>query len=198
MKPKFPIFTPYDMDAQATTFPRGPFVTTSFGRRFFLLDPKPEEVYLFDIAHALSQICRWTGATKRFLSVAEHSLFVSYLCPSLPALLHDAPEAYVGDNSRPMKAAVPQLREVEGKIWSAVATKFGIPKELSKEVHKADQVALASEIAQGFLPKPVDFEWERLPKPSELRLFGLTPIQAENAFLTRFGALRGKRNGETR
>lgn len=189
--------TSHDIETQMPPTVRGPYIMTSSGRRFFLLDPRPEEVNLFDISHSLSQTCRWTGHTKRFLSVAEHCLLVSYLCPTLSALLHDAPEAYVGDNTRPLKVAVPQLKVVEEKIWQAIATKFRLPARLSAEVHEADQIALATEIAQGYVAEPVGFEWDRLPPPSEIQLFGLNPIQAENTFLARFKALRGEENEES-
>jgi len=67
-----------------------------------------------DIAHQLSIINRWHGATKRPYSVAEHSLLCSEiarragasLLVQLAALLHDAHEIYTNDLSSPAKSAV--------------------------------------------------------------------------------------------
>lgn len=180
---------PHETDSQAPEDSRGPFTLTHSGQRFFLLDPRLEEVRIADIAHSLAMQCRWTGHTRRFLSIAEHSVHVSRLCPTLSALLHDAPEAYLGDCSRPLKHAVPDLVRVEKGIWAAVALKFDLPCTLSATVHHADQTALADEIVQGFVPEPWDFEWERLPKSSRRSLIGHCPQTAERQFLARFKEL---------
>ncbi len=44
--------------------------------RFYAIDPRSDEVNLLDIAHGLSQICRYTGQFKHFYSVAQHCLNV--------------------------------------------------------------------------------------------------------------------------
>ena len=173
----------HETDAQATASPRGPFVMTASGHPFFLFDPKPEEVLLRDIAHSLAFQCRWTGHTTRFLSVAEHCVYAAGLCPALGALLHDAPEAYVGDNSRPLKAGVSALGKIEQGIWEAIAARFNISPDLPRAVHEADQLALAAEIDQGFLAKPIGFEWERLPPAPATRLIGWPPERARYEFL---------------
>ena len=54
-------------------------IRTFTGRTFWPLDPKPEDLDIRDIAHALSLVCRFTGHTRSFYSVADHSLRVSYL-----------------------------------------------------------------------------------------------------------------------
>ncbi len=65
-----------------------------------------------DVAHALAHTCRFAGHVARFISVAEHSVIVSRLAgkvyPSLalPALWHDAHEAYTGDLARPLKEKI--------------------------------------------------------------------------------------------
>jgi hypothetical protein len=88
------------------------------GGFFDLLNPDPAAVRASDIAAALSKLCRYTGHTTEFYSVAEHCVLVHDLLWSegyrgsiLPAaLLHDAAEAYCTDISAPLKFA---LRAVE-------------------------------------------------------------------------------------
>jgi hypothetical protein len=84
----------------------------TFTGRFVNVDnPKPETICLEDIAHALSQICRYGGHCKTFYSVAEHAVFVSKRLErqgfpkwlQLAGLHHDDAEAYLGDIPRPIK-----------------------------------------------------------------------------------------------
>lgn len=81
-------------------------IQTASGIMFNLLDPKPGMFNIQDIAQCLSRIPHWNGATKQFISVAEHSILVSKYLPQelqLTGLMHDCAEAYIGDISRPLK-----------------------------------------------------------------------------------------------
>ena len=81
-------------------------MVTFTGKLVNPLDLTPQDVDIRDIAHHLSNMCRWQGATRHFYSVAEHCVHVSRLVPTgyaLLALLHDAAEAYMGDAIRPIK-----------------------------------------------------------------------------------------------
>src|ERR1700683_336889 len=85
---------------------RGAWIVTFSGRRFYVLDPRPSDVRIEDIAHSLSLQCRFNGHVKNFYSVAQHSVLVSERCDpadALYGLLHDASEAYIGDMSAPLK-----------------------------------------------------------------------------------------------
>jgi 5'-deoxynucleotidase YfbR-like HD superfamily hydrolase len=81
-----------------------PWIQVSYGGKFHYLNPEPEEIYIEDIAHALSLNCRFNGHTERFYSVAQHSCMVAKHVMEysqnpiwgLAALLHDAAEAYIG------------------------------------------------------------------------------------------------------
>ena len=132
------------------------------GRKFWPLDPKPEEVHLEDIILALSQMCRWGGRCARFYSVAQHSVWVARRVATthphlaLQALLHDAAEAYVGDQVRPIKSAL-WLREpkgyqsfeaVENRIHATILRAMGVRPANSGEwatIMAADEEALATE-----------------------------------------------------
>lgn len=103
-------------------------ITLRSGLRVDLFRPRPEDVRINDIAHALSHICRWGGHCREFYSVAEHSLILSYhVSHPLWGLLHDATEAYVGDMARPFKAMMPAFSEVEALWEAAVREAFGLP-----------------------------------------------------------------------
>ena len=85
----------------------GPWMLTATGHRFFLNDPRPEDIHIEDIAHALANICRFGGHSRTFYSVAEHSILVAEILrqDSQPrhvifaGLMHDAAEAYVVTSS---------------------------------------------------------------------------------------------------
>lgn len=120
---------------------KGHWMTTFSGRRFWPLDPRPEEAHIEDIAHHLSLICRYGGATAGHYSVAEHSVLISEYAEhglgrtpheAMQALLHDAHEAYTGDIIRPIKACVATISDVieriQHDIQLAVCRRFKIPE----------------------------------------------------------------------
>jgi 5'-nucleotidase len=79
---------------------------TSSGLLVDPFDLRLDDVLIEDVAHHLSQVCRFAGATKEFYSVAQHCCLVSSLVPrrlALAGLLHDAAEAYLGDVISPVK-----------------------------------------------------------------------------------------------
>lgn len=173
------------------------------GRMFDLLDPKPEDVDINDIAWALSHIARFTGHTTEFYSVAEHSVIVAAdvrhrllytqgVSPqeryhdSLWALLHDAPEAYIGDISRPLKLALGQpIREIEQRIMAAIAEAFDLePAPYYPDVlRNADNVLLATE-RRDVTSWDGHTEWAGLPDPlGEMPIRCLEPHRARAQFL---------------
>jgi uncharacterized protein len=86
------------------------WILTVSGRKVWPTWPAdPGEIALDDIAHALSQINRWTGHTRRPWSVAQHALVVAEVVAAfspdlaLAALHHDDAEAYLGDVATPIK-----------------------------------------------------------------------------------------------
>lgn len=150
------------------------WMLTRFGRRFDLVAPKPSMVHIDDIAWHLAMINRFTGATTRPYSVAEHCLLVAEILERSvagidamclrAALLHDAPEAYTNDISTPMKRRVGHAwTAAERPIVDAVEQHFGIAGAARRHaiaIHLADRTALATE-RRDLLVDHAD-EWEVL------------------------------------
>lgn len=142
------------------------WIRTNCGIKFHLLDPRPEEIDIQDIAWALSNVCRWGGHTKFFYSVAQHSLFVASLAPQpykLTALMHDASEAYLGDLVAPLKhSPVGKIyKQTEHNLMTVIAEKYGLIWPLPDVVHHLDMVALATEAEQ--LMDDNMLEWDVRP-----------------------------------
>ncbi len=86
------------------------------GHDFDLLRPDDTAWSIIDIAHGLSNLCRYAGHTTEFYSVAQHCVVMSRHVPqrlALTALFHDAAEALVGDMPTPLKALLEGYRTIE-------------------------------------------------------------------------------------
>src|SRR4051812_41471612 len=60
----------YDQETRwAPTPDDDAIVTTVSGNRVSLLDPQPDTIDIFDIAHSLSMLCRFNGHITMFYSV---------------------------------------------------------------------------------------------------------------------------------
>lgn len=168
----------------------GNWMQTYRGGQFWPLDLRPEDVFIEDIAHSLSMICRYGGHCERFYSVAEHSVLVSRVVPpelALIGLLHDATEAYVGDVIRPLKPALSGYAQIEHQVWLAVASRFGLPGSMPNEIKAADNAVLLAE--QLVLMKDAPAPWCVGGEPAKVEVRGLVPGEAESEFLDRFAEL---------
>lgn len=169
----------------------GDFIGTYSGGRFWPLDPRPEDVRIEDIAHALSMVCRFTGHCARFYSVAEHSVLVSRLTPTdtLAGLLHDAAEAYVADVSSPVKRSeeFAAYRDIEDRIQRVIFARFGLAPDISEDVHLTDRLLGAGEARVLFRERP---GWaDERPAVGEDLIAALPPGAAEDLYLARFREL---------
>lgn len=172
-----------------------PDILMHSGNCFNFERPEVSKDCIDDVAHALSHICRFTGHTRQFYSVAQHSVAVSkvmdWLCPAeqMEGLLHDAAEAFIGDISRPLKQLLPDYRAIEKRVERAIFHAFGIQYPLSDAVKMADLILLATE-RRDLMPEH-EGEWallngiETLP----MRIVPWTPEQAYREFMARYDAL---------
>lgn len=113
------------------------------------LNLDPETVKIRDIAHALAHQCRYSGHTRRFYSVAQHSVLCAIRVAELggdvelqlEALLHDAQEAYLQDMPRPLKES-PRFgqpyRAAERRAEKVIRGLYGLPKNMSDMVKLVD------------------------------------------------------------
>ncbi len=176
------------------------WILTASGRQFWPLTPRVEDVSIEDIAHALANVCRFTGHVRTFYSVAQHSVIVSHLCEprhALYGLLHDGSEAYLSDIARPVKHT-PEFagyRVIERRLQEMIYQAFGLDADEPPDVKAADNVALVTE-KRDLMPDrgPAWHESIRHVPVMAEKIVPQSPVLARLAFLTRFGELtRGKR-----
>lgn len=172
----------------------GDWIQTATGGRYYPLDPRPEETYLADIAHALSLICRFGGHTRRFYSVAQHSVLVSRHVPewlALAGLLHDAAEAYIGDMVRPLKRE-PEMaayRAIEQPIQQCIERTFGLAEDVTEHpaIKAVDRRMCATE-ARDLMFEAYAEGWAAVEPFPDL-IIPEPPELAEDRFLRRFEGL---------
>ena len=174
----------------------GDWLCTFTGTSFYPLDARPDEVHIEDIAHALSNLCRFGGHCREFYSVAEHSvrvmdaviLWTGGTKPGavLAALLHDASEAYLIDVPRPLKRYLRDYGPIEHALSDVVFDRFDVSHEYRHHplIKVADNVLLATE-KRDLMPSR-SAEWAPLPEPLATTISPWSPTVAKSNFLAAF------------
>ncbi len=168
------------------------WIQTYSGRMFHSLNPVEEEVFVEDIAHSLSNLCRFNGHCLRYYSVAEHSVRVSRILPDefkLWGLLHDAGEAYLTDLPRPVKQSLSAFNEMEDKVLAVVARRFGLVWPMPVPVKEADNILLATEARDLMAPPPRPWNLGVDPLPESID--PMLPEAACRFFLDEYALLTG-------
>lgn len=194
-----------------------PYIGTYTNKKFYFLDPKPEQICIQDIAQALSMSCRFSGHVSKFYSVAEHCCIIADLveryhdnkngilrdaviptknkhAEAKAALLHDASEAYICDIPRPIKPHLDNYFDMELKIEKVIQEKYNITAKTDL-INYYDHHICGEEARQLFLHVP---DWvEDFDRIDGIKINAWTPDQAKKEFLDRFYRLNYYANIET-
>lgn len=168
------------------------------GAQFNYNRPEESDVTLDDLASALSNICRFSGHLPAFYSVAQHLVNTSRIVApefAFDALMHDTAEAFTNDLPTPLKWAFPIFKELEVKIETAMADKFGFNFPYPDEVKQADTEMLILEKLYVKLDNRVWPNYEGIEVDHLLTLVDLKPWQpcrAKREFLERYHELTTK------
>ena len=177
-------------------------IQTFGGRRIRPLDTDPAQIDVADVAHALSHLCRFGGHCRVFYSVAQHSVLAADAVvreggdadDALWALLHDAPEAYLGDLPHPLKHSPygEAYREAEARLQEAVCLRFGLPLDPPPLLKRIDRALLAAERAALMAPA---WDWPELDgvEALDVEVVPQQPAAARAAFLDRYERLERAR-----
>lgn len=171
-----------------------------------LASPSTGVYDIYDIAHGLSQICRWHGQCKTHFSVAQHSVVLSGYAPMVmskfdpnlsdwdllqiarASLLHDASEAYTNDVPQSVKRLVPEFKKrVEDPLTDAIFAAFEVETHWLDAIKDFDVHLAANEQHQLFF-------YEHLEPFKDLPDVRLVPQPAEVArrdFTHRYNQLFG-------
>lgn len=167
------------------------------GQLFSYYEPHLTEVSVEALAKSLSHICRFAGHVQYFYSVAQHAVNCSYIVDeehAFAALMHDTAEMATNDLPTPLKHYVediagPVFKELEIRIESAMAERFGFEYPLHPAVKLADLQMLGLEKDA---VKQDHSEWATLEGveyahlQDKVDLAYMPPEKAEQLFLHRF------------
>jgi len=180
------------------------FVPTYCGRRFDLLEPRPEDVSIEHIAHSLATQTRWVGACRVPFSVADHSVEMCRIAKEdgcdahilLAILMHDSEEAYTGDMPSGLKRHDTFFRKVAENIARTIRFALGIPDSprARKLVKQYDRIAARAE-GKLLLPHKDQDQWSWGTSREEL-LCGSVPDwqDSEQRFLSWWESLQDERD----
>jgi hypothetical protein len=167
---------------------------TFSGKSFSVIDPQEKDICIEDIAHGLSNVCRYSGQCPRFYSVAEHSyLMTIYALANIPkklnplsVLLHDGSEAYIADMPNYIKGYLPTYKAFEEDIMIQIGAKFNCSfddpriKELDLAILKTEIMDMFRFTKEDFLPDR-KFLSDVFPLP--IVILNWNPEEAEKNFL---------------
>lgn len=190
---------PFTMLEIVRSWAESDWIQTFSSRTVQPLNLRVEDVSIIDIAHALSNQCRFSGHVQTFYSVAEHCVRMSFLGDPQTAmwkLLHDASEAYLVDLPRPLKRSEGLgaiYKFAEHRAMFTIAEHFGLEWPEPEDVKKWDVVMLLTEQRDlmGRQAKP----WRDQAIPLDEKIIPVDPVTARTKFLSRFVALGGTGDG---
>ena len=171
----------------------GDWFCTRSGKRFYVLDPREEDIDIESICWALSNTCRFGGHCEHY-TVLQHSCLIHDQLPQhlkMVGIAHDFPEAYALDLPKPIKNMMPVYREIEDRIWKVMAGIWGLPEQLPKEVKVADARMLLTERNQlmPYCDNTAHWPMDDFYKPYDIKITPWIPARAREEFNKRWEAL---------
>jgi len=175
----------------------GNWIQTYTGRQVFF-DAQPNQYHIVDIAHGLSNACRFAGQCNQFYSVAQHSVLVSQRVPeefALWGLMHDAPEAYTGDIVHPYKIQFFELQRVEAIMMRSIGDVFGLSSPRPDIIGEVDVRMWATEWKELMLPSvgKMGKKYQNV-EPYPEKIAPVSSIKAEQMFLNMWLSLIDKKH----
>lgn len=194
-------------------------MTLSGGRCFDLANPDPDMIDVQDIATSLSRLCRFNGHGRIYYSVAEHSVLVSMLVAKaiddtgcidralslqiqLMALLHDAPEAYLGDTTRPMQGLMAlkmddfdeHYHQLHSQYDALILPKLGVtlttdPRQQKNVAQARNIVTHADRMMLKIEQQVQNGNGRSEHQPDDMPIEGHNPTKAAQIFLHYFASL---------
>lgn len=154
---------------------------TFTGRAIDLSRRQDNDFAVNDIAHALSQQCRFHGHTRQFYSYAQHAVMVSKMVPVEYRL-----EALFYESSRVYRHKDKQLRNKIYEHFGICSTEFS-----AREIAHASLIMKATERRD--LMAPSDDVWPDIVgiSPRAATITPLMPAAAEMIFLKQYKELAG-------
>lgn len=162
-------------------------------------NPKPETMRLLDIAHGLSQECRYASQCIRHYPVGQHCVLASHIVPNdfaLEALFHDATEAFLKDLPTWLKLLLPEYKNIEENFEVAIRTQFGLELDTKKRAERKkiikeyDYKLLATEKRDLMPQDGEDWYFLRNVSPLPFKIEPWSPKKAKRKFLERFEELK--------
>lgn len=174
------------------------FIHLKSGGTFDFESFQPDGPHFFlDMVHALSQINRFTGHTRKPYSVLQHSDEVAAnlrrigMGPKvqLSGLFHDFHEALIGDVSSPLKQMLPDYKVLEATVaqgmYQYIVDKVGPypPHWDCESVLTADRVLVLTE-GRDLLGADVS-KWGIPLQPQKQKVIAVSPQAARDRFWRR-------------
>lgn len=179
------------------------YIRMNSGRKFYFDNIRRNTIDIHDIANGLAMSDRFGGQNDldKFLSIAEHSINVSYFVPpehAFVGLMHDATEAIMGDMVTPLKNISPDFKAMEKVVDAYCAETFGYPYPFPPVVKEVDFDMFIAEYHASFRNRLAVFPGEEddaefehvVPKYKALEFHFYKPLDAYAAFMQRFVELR--------
>jgi 5'-deoxynucleotidase YfbR-like HD superfamily hydrolase len=143
------------------------WIQLNSGRKWWVLNPKVEDVDPVDVFHALAGKPRFGAHTDRHFTVGQHLLIVVKLVPpeyAYEGLVHDAPEFVIPDVPSPMKPLIVGFKDFEDNTSRVVHARFRVPYPFEGmckwEIKRADWISVLMEHRLGFNNHA---QWECVP-----------------------------------